>query len=148
MHVDTVRTWRGRFAADGMKGLADRPGSGRPPVFAATVRAEIKALACALRAEHGLPLSLVVCGPGPRGRPPAGGVGTVPAPHQHQAVLVDCFDRHGLLVWVHAHDHSAHVFAFPLEPEPVGEDGESYFEAGSPLWSHASPRCPAGPHAR
>ena len=29
-----------------MKGLADRPRSGRPPVFAATVVAEVKALAC------------------------------------------------------------------------------------------------------
>ncbi len=27
LHVDTVRTWRGRFASDGMKGLADRPRS-------------------------------------------------------------------------------------------------------------------------
>ena len=61
VHVDTVRTWRGRFAAEGMKGLADRPRSGRPPVFAATVRAEIKALACALPAEHGLPLSRWSC---------------------------------------------------------------------------------------
>jgi len=57
VHVDTVRTWRGRFAAQGMKGLADRARSGRPPVFAATVRAEVKALACSLPAEHGLPLS-------------------------------------------------------------------------------------------
>jgi transposase len=61
LHVDTVRTWRGRFAAEGIKGLADRPRSGRPPVFAATVRAEIKALACALPAEHGLPLSRWSC---------------------------------------------------------------------------------------
>ena len=61
VHVDTVRTWRGRFAAEGMKGLADRPRSGRPPVFAATVRAEVKALACALPAEHGLPLSRWSC---------------------------------------------------------------------------------------
>jgi transposase len=57
VHVDTVRTWRGRFAAEGIKGLADRDRSGRPPVFAATVVAEVKALACALPAEHGLPLS-------------------------------------------------------------------------------------------
>lgn len=57
LHVDTVRTWRGRFAVDGLKGLADRPRSGRPPVFAATVVAGVKALACALPAEHGLPLS-------------------------------------------------------------------------------------------
>jgi transposase len=57
LHVDTVRTWRGRFAATGMKGLADRPRSGRPPVFSATVVAQVKALACSLPAEHGLPLS-------------------------------------------------------------------------------------------
>ena len=57
LHLDTVRTWRARFAADGMKGLLDRPRSGRPPVFTATVVAGVKALACALPAEHGLPLS-------------------------------------------------------------------------------------------
>lgn len=32
VHVDTVRTWRGRFAAKGMKGLMDLPRSGRPRV--------------------------------------------------------------------------------------------------------------------
>ncbi|MCY7288289.1 MAG: helix-turn-helix domain-containing protein [Cryobacterium sp.] len=53
LHVDTVRTWRGRFAAAGMKGLADRPRSGRPLVFAATVVAQIKALACSLPAPSG-----------------------------------------------------------------------------------------------
>jgi transposase len=57
VHVDTVRTWRARFAAKGMAGLVDLPRSGRPPVFAATVRVEVKALACSLPAEHGLPLS-------------------------------------------------------------------------------------------
>ncbi|WP_328837971.1 helix-turn-helix domain-containing protein [Streptomyces europaeiscabiei] len=29
-HVDTVRTWRGRFAAGGLPALADRKRSGRP----------------------------------------------------------------------------------------------------------------------
>lgn len=61
LHVDTVRTWRARFAAKGMKGLADLPRSGRPPVFAATVVAEVKALACSLPAEHGQPLSRWSC---------------------------------------------------------------------------------------
>ncbi|PZS26878.1 MAG: IS630 family transposase [Pseudonocardiales bacterium] len=57
LHVDTVRTWRGRFAAQGLTGLTDRARSGRPPVFAATVRAEVKALACSLPTESGVPLS-------------------------------------------------------------------------------------------
>ena len=61
LHVDTVRTWRGRFAAEGPKGLADRRRSGRPPVFAATIVAEVKALACSLPAEHNLPLSRWSC---------------------------------------------------------------------------------------
>jgi transposase len=61
VHVDTVRTWRGRFAAAGLEGLRDRPRSGRPPVFAATVVAEVKALACSLPAEHNLPLSRWSC---------------------------------------------------------------------------------------
>jgi len=61
VHVDTVRTWRGRYAGQGMTGLADRPRSGRPPVFAATVRAEVTALACSLPAEHDLPLSRWSC---------------------------------------------------------------------------------------
>lgn len=61
LHVDTVRTWRGRFAEQGMKGLADRPRSGRPPVFGAAVRAEVTALACSLPAERDLPLSRWSC---------------------------------------------------------------------------------------
>lgn len=61
LHLDTVRTWRARFAAEGMVGLADRPRSGRPPVFPATVVAQVKALACSLPAEHGLPLSRWSC---------------------------------------------------------------------------------------
>jgi transposase len=61
VHVDTVRTWRGRFAAEGLEGLADRRRSGRPPVFAATIVAEVKALACSLPAEHNVPLSRWSC---------------------------------------------------------------------------------------
>lgn len=61
LHLDTVRTWRARFATAGMTGLADRPRSGRPPVFTATVVAQVKALACSLPAEHDLPLSRWSC---------------------------------------------------------------------------------------
>ncbi|MFF3672332.1 IS630 family transposase [Microtetraspora malaysiensis] len=59
--VDTVRLWRGRFAGEGMKGLADRPRSGRPPKFTPVQIAEIKALACQLPAETGVPLSRWSC---------------------------------------------------------------------------------------
>jgi transposase len=55
--TDTARKWRRRFAEGGLAGLADAPRSGRPPAFTATDRAEVIALACALPAESGVPLS-------------------------------------------------------------------------------------------
>jgi transposase len=54
---DTVRKWRGRFAAEGMSGLRDRNRSGRPPRFTPLQRAQITAMACALPASSGVPLS-------------------------------------------------------------------------------------------
>lgn len=57
VHVDTVRKWRARFAASGLDGLRDLPRSGRPRVFEAAQVAEVKALACQLPAETGVPLS-------------------------------------------------------------------------------------------
>ena len=55
--VDTVRTWRGRFAEQGLEGLMDRPRSGRPRRFTAVQVAEVKAPACQLPAATGAPLS-------------------------------------------------------------------------------------------
>jgi transposase len=57
----TVRTWRGRYAGEGMAGLADRPRAGRPPAFTAVQVAEVKALACQMPAETGVPLSRWSC---------------------------------------------------------------------------------------
>jgi transposase len=57
VHVDTVRYWRGRYADEGLTGLADRRRSGRPPRFTPIQVAEVKALACQLPAETGTPLS-------------------------------------------------------------------------------------------
>ncbi len=61
VHVDTVRKWRRRFAAARLAGLKDAPRSGRPAVFTAAERAEVIALACALPAESGVPLSRWSC---------------------------------------------------------------------------------------
>src|SRR6266545_425307 len=59
--ADTARKWRGRFAAQGMAGLADRKRPGRPPRFTPVQVAEVKALACQLPAEQGVPLSRWSC---------------------------------------------------------------------------------------
>jgi transposase len=59
--VDTVRTWRGRFAAGGLEGLVDRPRSGRPPRFTPVQVAQVKSLACQLPAASGAPLSRWSC---------------------------------------------------------------------------------------
>src|SRR5215469_3559261 len=55
--VDTVRKWRGRFAARGLAGLADLPRSGRPRRISELTRAAVVALACQLPAATGIPLS-------------------------------------------------------------------------------------------
>src|SRR5580658_6440193 len=54
---DTVRKWRGRFAARGLAGLADLPRSGRPRRISELTRAAVVALACQLPAATGVPLS-------------------------------------------------------------------------------------------
>ncbi|WP_326793274.1 IS630 family transposase [Streptomyces sp. NBC_00841] len=61
LHLDTVRCWRGRFAEHGLAGLSDRERSGRPPSFTALQVAQVKALACRLPAESGVPLARWSC---------------------------------------------------------------------------------------
>lgn len=58
---DTVRKWRGRFAATRLEGLKDLPRSGRPPVFTPMQVAEVKALACSKPAGSVVPLARWSC---------------------------------------------------------------------------------------
>jgi transposase len=55
--LQTVKTWRHRFVTDRLRALEDRPRSGRPAEFPARTVATLKAIACELPAERGLPLS-------------------------------------------------------------------------------------------
>jgi transposase len=58
---ETVRKWRRRFCRHGLDGLRDRPRTGRPRRFSATVVAEVKALACGLPADSDVPLAKWSC---------------------------------------------------------------------------------------
>ena len=61
VHLDTVRKWRRRFAAERLAGLNDRPRAGRPRRFSAVQVAEVKALACELPATSEAPLARWSC---------------------------------------------------------------------------------------
>ena len=53
----TVSKWRKRFFYERKQGLVDKPRVGRPFFFPSEEVAQIKALACQLPAERGIPLS-------------------------------------------------------------------------------------------
>ena len=55
--VNTVRKWRGRFAARGLGGLKDLPRPGRPRSISEAARAAVVALACQLPSAAGVPLA-------------------------------------------------------------------------------------------
>ena len=52
-----VSKWRKRFFEEGLDGLKDRPRTGRPRAFPPVAVVQVKALACELPAESGVPLS-------------------------------------------------------------------------------------------
>jgi hypothetical protein len=56
-----VRCWRGRYADEGIPGLADRKRSGRPARFTPVQIAEVTAMACQIPAETEVPVSKWSC---------------------------------------------------------------------------------------
>jgi hypothetical protein len=91
--VDTVRKWRGRFAARGLDGLAGLPRPGRPRRISAADRAAVVALACQLPAAAGVPLGRARVqaqrlphAAGRPGRAHRAGVRLHPRHHRDQAV--------------------------------------------------------------
>ena len=55
--VQLVSKWRKRFFEEGLDGLKDRQRTGRPRAFSPVAVVTVKALACELPAETGVPLS-------------------------------------------------------------------------------------------
>lgn len=55
MDPKTVRLWRGRFLAQGIKGLKDLPRSGGPPVIDPVARVNCHSLACGKPEDFGVP---------------------------------------------------------------------------------------------
>ncbi|WP_329182196.1 IS630 family transposase (plasmid) [Streptomyces decoyicus] len=105
LHLDTVRKWRGRFAEDGIPGLADRRRPGRPPSFTALQAAQVKALACQLPAETGAPLSRWSC-PELAREAIAGGI----APSVSASTVRRWLDQDTLKPWQHR------SWIFPSDP--------------------------------
>ncbi|MDR1427695.1 MAG: IS630 family transposase [Bifidobacteriaceae bacterium] len=54
---ETVRKWRGRYAAERLPGLGDRPRPGRPRRYTPVQVAEVKAIACSKPEDRDVPLA-------------------------------------------------------------------------------------------
>ncbi len=130
MHVDTVRTWRGRFAAGGLAGLVDRKRSGRPPVFTPLQVAEAKALACQLPAEAGTPLSRWSCPELAAELVARGVVEAISASTVHRWLVADAIKPWQYRSWIFIRDTNFRVkaqrvldlYARIYDGEPLGKD--------------------------
>lgn len=130
LHLDTVRTWRGRFAERGLPGLSDRKRSGRPPSFTALQVAEVKALACQLPAETVTPLSRWSCPELAREVVARGIAGSISTSTVRRWVKQDALKPWQYQSWIFVRDpdfraKAARVmdlYARTCQGEPLGED--------------------------
>jgi transposase len=130
LHLDTVRTWRGRFAGHGLGGLSDRARSGRPPSFTALQIAEVKALACQLPAETGTPLSRWSCPERARAVAARAIAGSISASTVRRWLKDDALKPWQYQSWIFVRDPDFHakaarvmdLYARTWQGEPLGED--------------------------
>src|SRR5262249_29202915 len=127
--LDTVRKWRRRFSEHGIDGLRDLPRSGRPRIFAATVVAEIKALACELPADSGMPLARWSCPDLAAEAVGRGIVGSVPASTVRRWLSRDAIKPWQYRSWIFPRDpdfavkagRALDLYARIFDGEPLGE---------------------------
>ncbi|MGW4985419.1 IS630 family transposase [Streptomyces mirabilis] len=130
LHLDTVRTWRGRFADGGLPALADRKRSGRPVRFTPVQVAEVKALACQLPAETGVPLSHWSCPELAAELTARGVTGSISASTVRRWLRQDALKPWQYRSWIFIRDPNFRakaqrvldLYARTYEGEPLGED--------------------------
>jgi transposase len=127
---DTVRKWRRRFCEHGLDGLRDRPRPGRPRRFPATVVTEVKALACELPADTGVPLATWSCPDLAAEAARRGIVASVSATTVRRWLTADALKPWQHRSWIFPRDPDFAVkaarvldlYARVWEGEPLGED--------------------------
>ncbi|MFE1881371.1 IS630 family transposase [Streptomyces diastatochromogenes] len=130
LHVDTVRTWRGRFAKGGLPALVDGKRSGRPPRFTPMQVAEAKSLACQLPAETGVPLSRWSCPELAAELTARGITGSISASTVRRWLRQDALKPWQYRSWIFIRDPNFHakakrvldLYARTHEGDPLGED--------------------------
>jgi transposase len=127
---DTVSKWRGRFAREGLAGLADRARSGRPARFTPVQVAEVKALARTRPADVGAPLERWSNGELARHAAREGIVATVSASSVGRWLTKDAIRPWRHRSWIFPRDPGfvpkasrvLDLYARVWEGEPLGDD--------------------------
>lgn len=151
--ADTVRAWRGRYADECPAGLAGRRRPGRPARFAPVLLAEVKALACQLPAETGVPLSRWSCPDLAAEAAGRGIIEAIPACAIRRILAADAIRPWQYRSWLftRAPGFAArtarvlNLYARTWDGEPPGDD-EHVISSGEKTSIQARCRCP--PHCR